>query len=356
MPEFENTEKKSIINFEDSIMIEPAKTTVDLDNVSKFQKLMMNKQQLAQVSELTRYLPAAAATAMAATQDIYVMTVPKGLQYTLAKFKNGQGYMNTFRDAEGKFAMQGVLQKVAGNPAVLGAFTTVAAVSGQYFLAEINSEMRMMRQGIDDIMEFLNDEKQSELLAEVTFVKYALQNYNSIIQCDTQRIATIVGLQSAKKIANKNVEFYTRALDSSLADNDVFKSVDSAAKAKDSLDLSMQLSTMITLLEVYYSQNFDPGYLDWIEESETQYIMSHNSKVNDIFNRLTGRLDNKGNVFSRKDDRRTEYHEKLSRLLDTVDTSDKSGLCETLHSGLHSIMEETKLYLTKDSDVYLSIV
>ena len=62
MPEFENTEKKSIINFEDSIMIEPAKTTVDLDNVSKFQKLMMNKQQLAQVSELTRYLPAAAAT------------------------------------------------------------------------------------------------------------------------------------------------------------------------------------------------------------------------------------------------------------------------------------------------------
>ena len=59
------------------------------------------------------------------------------------------------------------------------------------------------------LLEFLNDEKQSELLAEVTFVKYALQNYNSIIQCDTQRIATIVGLQSAKKIANKNVELFS---------------------------------------------------------------------------------------------------------------------------------------------------
>lgn len=356
MPEFENTERNIIMDIEDALTIEPSKSVLDLDNASKFKKLSLNRQQLAQVSELTRYLPAAAATAMSATQDIYVMTIPKGLQYTLAEFRKYPGYMNTFRNEEGRFVKQGVLQKVTGSPAVLGAFTTVAAVSGQYFLAEINSEMRMMKQGIDDIMEFLNDEKQSELLAEVSFVKYALQNYNSIIQCDAQRIATIAGLQSAKKIANKNVEFYTRALDSSLADNDVFKSVDSAAKAKDSLDLSMQLSAMSTLLEVYYSQNFDPGYLSWIEDSETRYIMNHNSKVNDIFNRLTGRLDNRGNGFLRKDDRRAEYHNKLLKLLETVNTSDEPALCGTLRSGLRVITDETKLYFTKDSDVYLSIV
>ena len=293
---------------------------------------------------------------MSAAQDVYVMTVPKGLPYTLSEFKKHEGYMNTLRDSEGHFVKQLPLQKVVSNPLVLGAFTTVAAASGQYFLAEINSEMRMIRQGIDKITEFLNDEKQSELLSEVSFVKYVFQNYSSIIQCDVQRIATVTGLQSAKKIANKNVEFYTRALESSLSDSDVYKSIDSASKAKDSLDLSMQLSAMSTLLEVYYSQNFDSGYLSWIEDFETRYIVSHNSRVNDILNRLAGRLDNKGNGVWRKDERRVEYHEKLLKLLETVNMNDEPVLCGALRSGLRSITEETKIYFTKDSDVYLSVV
>ena len=35
--------------------------------------------------------------------------------------------------------------------------------------------------------------------------------------------------------------------------------------------------------------------------------------LNDIFNRVPGRLDKRGNGFLRKDDRRADYHNKLLR-------------------------------------------
>ena len=48
-----------------------------------------------------------------------------------------------------------------------------------------------MKLNIDKILEFLYGEKKAELMSEVSFVKYAYQNYGSIMGCNPQRIATI---------------------------------------------------------------------------------------------------------------------------------------------------------------------
>ena len=267
-----NTDNFSIIEYE---------APIDLATNSQFNKLALNPQQKIQVGALLQHTPAVAAAK--AMSEVYVLTVPKGLPYTLMELKRG-GYAGIFVGQDSKIVGIPALQKMTAPVATVGAFTAMAAVSGQYFLSQINDEMKMMRQSVDEILNFLNDDKQSELLAEVSFVKYAFQNYSSIMQCDTQRIATIIGLQAAKKVATKNVEFYTRGLDSALSNKtDVFESIDAAEKAKDSLDLSIQLSTMSSLLEVYYSQNFDPTYLKWVESSEIKYITDHSKKVNDIF-------------------------------------------------------------------------
>ena len=88
-----------------------------------------------------------------------------------------------------------------------------------------------------------------------------------------QRIATLVSLQSAKKVAMKDIEFYLSDLDS-----------DSKKKKKDTwiakkmlrthecLELSLQLYAMSNLLEVYYSENFDPNYTCFVEKEAANYI------------------------------------------------------------------------------------
>lgn len=91
--------------------------------------------------------------------------------------------------------------------AIMGMFTAMSVASGQYFLSQINNEMRMMNMKLDEILEFLYGDKKAELMAEMSFIKYAYENYSSIMSHDQQRIATIVSLQEAKKVAMKDIEF-----------------------------------------------------------------------------------------------------------------------------------------------------
>ena len=44
-------------------------------------------------------------------------------------------------------------------------------------------------------------------MAEMSFIKYAYENYSSIMSHEEQRIATITSLQEAKKVAMKDIEF-----------------------------------------------------------------------------------------------------------------------------------------------------
>ena len=68
--------------------------------------------------------------------------------------------------------------------------------------------MGLMNQKIDQIMGFLYGDKKAELIAEISFVKYAFENYSSIMLHDSQQVATISSLQESRKIAIKDIEFY----------------------------------------------------------------------------------------------------------------------------------------------------
>ena len=98
----------------------------------------------------------------------------------------------------------------------------------------------MMRMNLDKILEFLYGDKKAELMAEISFVKYAYQNYNSIMSHEAQRTATIASIQKAKKVAMKDIEFYMNDLDS-------------AAKTKDNSEL---ISTVNKAFQIKESWSF----------------------------------------------------------------------------------------------------
>jgi hypothetical protein len=47
-------------------------------------------------------------------------------------------------------------------------------------------------------------------MSEINFIQRAYKNYNSIMNHESQRIATISSIQNAEKVAMKDIEFKSR--------------------------------------------------------------------------------------------------------------------------------------------------
>lgn len=252
--------------------IAPVQPPIDMSSRQDFKKLDTGEFDKMQLSAAVSQLPSLmAANAMS---NSYFLEFPKGVQGTLMKLKRG-GYSTTLVDENHHFTGTASLHQADGQALALGIFSVMAAVSGQYFLKEINNNFRMMKMELDKILEFLYGDKKAELLSEMSFVKYAYQNFSSIMAHDSQRLATIISLQEARKVAMKDIEFYTGDLDrlsSYKGGQQLDEIIAKAFKAKDSLELSVQLCAVSNILEVYYAENYDANYIQYVENDLETYL------------------------------------------------------------------------------------
>ena len=67
--------------------------------------------------------------------------------------------------------------------------------------------MSEINRKLDDVLTFLEDSKRTELLSELTFVKYAVNNYSTIMLSEPQRIATLTNVQRSKIRAIADIDF-----------------------------------------------------------------------------------------------------------------------------------------------------
>ena len=190
--------------------IRPCTTALDFEDTRRFQKLRLDPGQRMQVSALMQQLPTAL-TAGAMTQ-VYTVRFPEGLPHTLTALKQG-GWGSMIRGENGRFLGSASFYRMTTQAALLGVFSAMSAATGQYFLAEINSKMEKIQLKLDKILEFLYGDKKAELLAELSFIKYACENFRSIMPHEAQRQATIISLQASRKVAMKDIEFYMGDLD-----------------------------------------------------------------------------------------------------------------------------------------------
>lgn len=168
----------------------------DFSDTSRFRKIKFPEQAGVTANALLQLVPAQLAADTAS--NLYVLHFPKGIQGALMNLHQG-GQSTTMIDAAGSFAGSASLYKV--NPTAVAAFQMFSVASfatGQYFLADISSKLTEVNRKLDDLLAFLQASKRTELLSELTFVKYALANYATIMLSEPQRIATIGNLQRAK--------------------------------------------------------------------------------------------------------------------------------------------------------------
>ena len=333
----------------------------DIDKRSEYTKLDSSDSDYAQMNLVLSQLPAL--WAADALSDAYICRFPAGVFGSITRLNQG-GYGSMLQGADGKFVGSASffpIEKVAtAELAILNAFSLMSIATGQYFLSKINSDLKMLQGSVDKILEFLYGDKKAELLSEASFVRYAYENYAAIMAHPEQRLATIASLQNTRKVAMQDIEFYLRDLNTAAeGDRKGEELVQIAEQIRTSLEFSLQLYAMSSVMEAYFAQNSDKNYLAYIENSIVQCINRCERKINNSYSVIKTKLLNDQNsninrlagkfIKTSSEGAMAAVEKVLSRYEDGAD----SELKETTGRALQAIQRSAEYYITKKGDIYI---
>lgn len=327
---------------------------MELKDDSRFTKLNTNSGQKMQLSAFLHQMPQVLATGT--LSRAYVAKFPFGLHHTLTALNQG-GYGSMIR-INGKFAGSASFYPVASQAAALGAFTAMSAVTSQYFLAQINSELKIVNDKLEDILSFLYGEKRAELIAEIEFIKFAHANFASITSHEQQRLATIQSIQNARIVASKDIEFYLLDIENIAAKgvrdySDLCVQTQNAYRAKSCIEMACQLYIISGLLELYYAQNYDKNYISYIEQEMIGCINKCDSRINSSMSVIQGKHRGYKAKPLEKVENREKNIQKIENDLTQYKNEKDSKIRVALKESLNSLNKEETYYIDSDGAVYV---
>ena len=328
---------------------------LNLDDDSHYRSVGLTEEQQINLSGLMNNLPLIGG--MVEISNAYKITFPQGLPHTLMKLRNG-GYTTQIVE-NGRILGTASLSPMIMETFVFGAFTAMSIASGQYFLSLITKELRQINKKIDDILNFLYGDKQSELLSELRFIQDVISNYSYIMPLDIHRISTSFSIQESVKVATKDMDFYLTDFEKKVDDAQTMKDFDKLQyfikndidKIKNNLELSEELFLMSKVMEVYYTQNFDKNYIDYVANSIKTYIqnindklLSHNGKLEVIVTKAKKNQKDKHN-FEKIIDSLAEYEQSVKDRYSML-----NNLVENI---LYAPMKKSDFFLNQKGELYM---
>ncbi len=130
-------------------------SSVVLSDRKKYSQIHLSPAQQMQLSSFIQQVPQGMAASTLAQS--YTVRFPAGLPHTLSTLKQG-GYGSMIYDGKG-FVGSASFYSLTAQAAALGAFTVISAVTGRYFLAQINSNLTIVNDKLNDILSFLYGKK-----------------------------------------------------------------------------------------------------------------------------------------------------------------------------------------------------
>ena len=343
-----------LLQNEADFSIKPFDHDPDLEDNNKFKRMKLNTAQKVQLSALVQQIPGAMAAGTLA--KAYIVEFPAGLPHSLTLLSQG-GFGSMIRTG-GKFAGTASLFATSAQATALSAFTVMSAVTGQYFLASINSEIKLVNNKLDEIINFLYGDKKAELLAEIGFVKYAHANFESIIMHEQQRLATITSLQEARKVAMKDIEFYLETLDTMAKEEvkdykGIYNEKKEAFKYKDCIEMSRQLYVVSGLLELFYAQNYDESFVHYLEDDLISCVNKCDRRIMSSLSIIQGKIANyKAKPLEKVEDK-TKLLLEIDNTLTTYKDEKDSPLRVSIKETIDSIDRKAVYYLDESGQVFI---
>ena len=155
---------------------------------------------------------------------------------------------------------------------VTASFTVASIATNQYFLARIDNKLESVEKKVNEIIQLLEIEKESQLWADGEFLKEVSDNVQYILNNEAYRQATLINVQSIRKTALANIKLFSKHLENLKYDlepdnnfNDNFKVTEEKLnKYKGYLPkywYSVYLYELAYSLEVYLSNITDSFFL-----------------------------------------------------------------------------------------------
>lgn len=325
-------------------------------NGDQLKKLELSSSQKSQMSFLWSQMPMLAATST--ISQAYIVRFPEGISGALMAYKNPIGGSGSpIVGSNGSIIGHASFHELPIQTTLLTAFSVMSIATGQYFLSNINNELKLINQKIDKVIDFLYGDKKAELISEISFVQDACKNFNSMMSHESHRVATIIGLQESKKVAIKDIEFYLCDLDakanSSVKSYSEFSILTNEAfQIQDSLDLSIQLYVMSSIMETYYAQNNDLDYINTLRDDMIYYINKCDKRILSYLSKLNGRNGEYKSTPIKKVDT-SLLDQKFNKFLISLNNGERSNTDNIINSALNPSRQPSEYYVNKEGDVYI---
>lgn len=212
----EELQKKLEENF--GILITELKTeAVELETLQEKGYWKAPKDVAARLSPLLQSVAGLGAnqavrdTFQGAVKLVLPPNLPTGAE---AMLRQGMGYSLNFHIPGSKGVVgQGAWTNINVVPAdvsqvAYGVFSLASVVTGQYFMQRIDQQLEGIQKSTDSILQFLELDKRSDLQAEQMFLNEMIQDLEDITLCETQKQASAVNVQAARKRALAASLFY----------------------------------------------------------------------------------------------------------------------------------------------------
>ena len=227
-------------------------------------------------------------------RNVYRVVYQKGLGTLQRASKNGFFRGNIVTDSNNKIVGSALLKPLSSAPQIVGGiFSVMSIITGQYFMTQINKNLKNIDKGISDIQRFLENDKRSKLQSEEEFLKNTQKILDYILENETQKQSTVISIQKIRIDSLANMNFYKCQINGL---KDIFKEKDKAeeiiknvakkCKLISEYWYSLYLYCFSIYLEPIISQNYNEDYITILKKDILEKINTYKNEHNEWSKKL----------------------------------------------------------------------
>ena len=223
-------------------------------------------------------------------EPLYRCVFPDGITGHLAKFTDGSGFIGTIMNETGIAAqarwipVDGIQQALLFDPTML----VIASV-----LMSINKKMEQIKTTQAEILQFLHEDKESDLEGTVNMLSDTLEQYRYNASQDFWKSSKMTSVTNIKGKAESNIIFYRKQIVNAFENTKQIHAYQKADKFKHKLEhyfkyyqLSSYIYAYASFLEVILGNNYSAEYLDYISGKIRDYSYQYRTDYTNCYNEL----------------------------------------------------------------------
>lgn len=164
----------------------------------------------------------------------------------------------------------------------LNAFNALSAVTGQYFMAQVNAKLSVIKNGIDDIKQYIDAVKQSELEAALQELNEIIRHVQFIKKDPERTHGTVVQIEGVRNVARRNINLYSNQIEKVIkrasktdSENMITKNTDDLSQYMIQYRYAVYVYNLAQILKIYLNDITDVEELSMFRNEISKTVNSY---------------------------------------------------------------------------------